>query len=79
MPEPRIIQLEIDPEDGSCLIYFDGQQLGGIVIDETGMGLRLILGDVDCGGGLQVRWNGGPISLRLDLSDGIGYLLGGQR
>src|SRR5579863_7954407 len=76
---PAAITFEIDPEDGSCNLFFEGQQLGALVVDETGTGLRLILGDVDLGGGAEFRWHGGPLSIRLDMSDGIAYRLGGQR
>ena len=77
--ERTAITFEIDPEDGSCGLFVEGEQIGALVVDESGTGLRLVLGTVDLGGGLVFQWRGDPMSVRMDLSTGIDHVLGGQR
>lgn len=69
-------ELRMDPdEDGQVGIFVGGRQIGAIVVDEEN-GLRIILGSVDAGGGLQLKWFGDPISFRIALAYGVETVLG---
>ena len=73
--EPEI-ELRLGP-DGQCGVFVNDCIIACIFPE--GATLRLVLGSSDAGGGLNVGWAGDSISIKLDLIEGIAYLLRGRR